>query len=310
MTRRLGGVKSSRGKRTNAYHVVAPVRRGYEAEWLNPELYGGAIVRNFEKGLSARSYRFSMVFFDPESKLDTFKRLVADTDFCDGILLLSKVVDEPLARLLLENEYPHVSIDYRAERFGVNTVDTHKLNGYRLGVEYLASLGHRKIGFVGPKDNNHYSLFLAAMVEHQLDVSENLSCFFDTPRDATENSEAWTAVSQENFSRFLDQSRRITAVFCHNDMTALGVVNAMKPRGVTPGEDISVLGFDNIEQRGRNPVKSPILTTIDNPRGEVGVRGAELLLNQIMHRQRGIVHEYVPVSLIKRQTTGKVPDNK
>ena len=73
--------------------------------------------------------------------------------------------------------------------------------------------------------------------------------------------------------------------------------------GMTPGRDLSIVGYDNIEQReyGKNHGQ---LTTIDNPKDQMGRRIGEMLLNQLLRGQQDIVTELVPTTLIVRNTTG------
>jgi DNA-binding LacI/PurR family transcriptional regulator len=70
------------------------------------------------------------------------------------------------------------------------------------------------------------------------------------------------------------------------------------------GRELSVVGYDDIEGQGLLASERPILTTINNPFERIGRRMAELLLNQILHGQRQIIHERMPVSLVVRETAG------
>ena len=83
-------------------------------------------------------------------------------------------------------------------------------------------------------------------------------------------------------------------------------VDAMLRAGLTPGRELSLVGYDNTEEQFPIPGHRPILTTINNPFERVGRRMAELLMNQVLHGQTAIIHERVPVSLVVRQTTGPV----
>jgi LacI family transcriptional regulator len=120
-------------------------------------------------------------------------------------------------------------------------------------------------------------------------------------------SRVWTDLARKAFGRWLEANPSATAVICHNDMGAFGALEAMKRRGLKPGKDLSIVGYDNVEERGPVPAETPILTTVDNPTDRIGRRCAEVLLNQMIHDQRQIVHEHIPVCLVVRRTTGPVP---
>ena len=77
----------------------------------------------------------------------------------------------------------------------------------------------------------------------------------------------------------------------------------MHEAGLTPGRDLSIVGYDNIEHRQYGKTNGQ-LTTIDNPKDQVGRRIGEMLLNQLLRGQRDIVAELVPTTLIVRNTTG------
>lgn len=81
----------------------------------------------------------------------------------------------------------------------------------------------------------------------------------------------------------------------------------MRSRGLEPGKEVSLVGYDNVQKRGELPPGCEGLTSVDNPADLVGHRLGELLMNQILHSQRRVVHERIPVTLVVRQSTGPCP---
>jgi len=153
--------------------------------------------------------------------------------------------------------YPHIFLDNRTAA--------------RTMVEHLVARGHRHIGYQPPPSHMPVSTerlggFLDAMAAAGLDVD---------PRD----------VYEEGFHR--DVGRRVarrlarrqsmpTAVFCANDETAMGFISEMSILGVSVPDDISVAGFDN---NAFADAYVPPLTTMAQPRGEIGVAAMDLLLD-------------------------------
>ena len=92
------------------------------------------------------------------------------------------------------------------------------------------------------------------------------------------------------------------------DRTKRKIVDATDrlERGLKPGIDISIIGFDDIETQLLKSEK-PELTTVDNPFKLVGRRTGYLLLDQILHECNDIIHEHVPCDLIIRKSTGPCP---
>ncbi len=79
-------------------------------------------------------------------------------------------------------------------------------------------------------------------------------------------------------TNFLTKARKITAIFACNDLMAVGAINACKRLGLNVPEDISVIGFDNIEL---SKIVEPKLTTVDQNMSLLGENAAELLLEKI-----------------------------
>lgn len=300
----LGGVRATNVGRKRmkglAYNIAWPINRvGFPVDLPASEFF-----RNFETTLEAKGFKVSMTFFDEAVRFENHKKLIASPDYCDGIVLGGGTVDAALAGLLRETSFPHISIDPNEERFGVNTISMHALNGLRDAINHLQSLGHRQIGYVGPRAYR-FPLYVAVMTEANLSLAENYHCFTPMIDNRVPLSEYQNIVAR-SFGQWLSEGHRPTALICHNDYTAFGVMRVMQEHGLQPGKDISLVGFDNIEERGPEYADQPVLTTIDNPSDLTGKRAAELLVYQISDNQRQIFHEHLPVKLIVRQTTGPV----
>ncbi len=309
---RLGGLRSGRGypSPSLAHHIVAPLDYDYLGELAFSTPAYEFFIKAVEAALKKAGFRFSIALFDSENKMNVIRDLINDPNYCDGLLFVLGVIDEKAAGLLLERSFPHVCIDMDnvAERMGVNTVSNYSLGGYNQAVAHLTQLGHRRIGYLGPKPFR-YPTYLSAMAQVNLPVDPSYDCEI-IPREGKKPETYWRDLAREAFGRWIDRGRVATAMICHNDAGALGAVDAMKERGLVPGKDISIVGYDNLEQRRPDPVEHPILTTIDNPVDLRGQRCGEFLLNQILQKQHQIVHEHIPVSLIIRETTGPCQQNQ
>ena len=97
----------------------------------------------------------------------------------------------------------------------------------------------------------------------------------------------------------LTLQERPTAVFAASDTQALGVINAARDQGLDVPDDLSVVGFDDIEVSGYFG-----LTTVRQPLEESGRRVAEILLDAIAAPDRDVVCEQLPLELVIRGTTG------
>lgn len=299
---RLGGVRTRRQKRQHNHTILAPVNRSFSEGWISETMAHDPLIRSFEKSLGAQGYYLHFILFDPEEKEESLAPLIRSGETCEGMLLLSKVADEHLAELFQVHDFPHVSIDPDAERFRVNTVCPNVGDGMRQAIEHLQALGHQRIGYLGPPKTNRFAQMVAAMTLADLRPEEQYNCWMDRIQPNDDVS-TWRELARRSFENWLARDPKSTAMFCYNDYCACGAIDAMLPRGLQPGRDLSLIGYDDLEGEGLFKEHAG-LTTIDKRTDLVGQRLGELLLNQIRHNQTQICHERIPVSLIVRQSTG------
>ncbi len=172
--------------------------------------------------------------------------------------------------------------------------------GALMAIAHLHDLGHTKIGHIaGPSEN---ILTKERLAGTQIAVSQ-LGLEFPDKWSFPGN------FSIESGSRaakaWLDLDDRPTGVFCASDQMALGFISELSNHGYLVPDDVSVIGFDDIEIAGRF---IPPLTTIRQPRSDIGTVTAKTLLMQISGECHDIQPplEVLPVELIIRRSTGPV----
>jgi LacI family transcriptional regulator len=100
----------------------------------------------------------------------------------------------------------------------------------------------------------------------------------------------------------LEKTRDFTAIFCFNDIAAIGAIRALKDAGLAVPGDVSVVGFDDIQSAAYS---TPSLTTVRQPLTEMGKRGAQVLLDRIANREQQYAAEIVMApELVVRESTG------
>jgi LacI family transcriptional regulator len=100
-------------------------------------------------------------------------------------------------------------------------------------------------------------------------------------------------------SAFLDLPDPPTAIFASNDVMAMGVMDAVRNRGLRVPDDISVLGFDDIPQAA---LVRPALTTVQQPLEKMGRVAAQMLLDRLQNPARTIERIELPTRLIVRES--------
>ncbi len=170
----------------------------------------------------------------------------------------------------------------------------------RLAAEHLLSLGHRKIGFMGPAGDIHGFRrrergFVTAVRKAGVELTS----------DAFRRVAPTVAGGQMAMKAMLSLRTRPTAVFCVNDLLALGALKACLSAGVRVPDDISLMGCDDVEMAR---VVTPELTTIAVPAREMGARAARLLIRTVegapVSSKPG---RDLPVKLVVRGSTGPAP---
>jgi len=103
----------------------------------------------------------------------------------------------------------------------------------------------------------------------------------------------------------LERTRDFSAIFCFNDIAAIGAIRALKDVGLSVPGDVSVVGFDDIQSAAYS---TPSLTTVRQPLFEMGQRGAQILLERITNKEKEFPAEIVVApELVVRESTGPVP---
>lgn len=143
----------------------------------------------------------------------------------------------------------------------------------RAAVDHLIALGHRKIGYLsGPPDNILTRERLKGAQAALAAAGLSMSPGWLYPGDFSLESGACAAGS------WMDASDRPTAVFCASDVMAIGIIGALMRRGVRAPDDVSVVGFDDLDMAAHFV---PALTTVHQPRPEIGQAAARLLLERM-----------------------------
>jgi DNA-binding LacI/PurR family transcriptional regulator len=190
----------------------------------------------------------------------------------DGVLLASMHDDDPLPRLLLEAGIPTVVGGRPARPLpGLSYVDCDNLGGAQLAAERLLSAGRRKVATIaGPQD-------MTAGID-RLEGYRQALLSAGRKADRVAHGDFTRESGQHAMASLLDRHPDLDAVFAANDMMAAGAMRILRDAGRTVPDDVSVVGFDDIELARHT---EPPLTTIHQPIVAQARMMTELLLTQI-----------------------------
>ncbi len=246
--------------------------------------------------------RYDVVLFNVESPLHRDEHFAALTrrDRADGLLVLSLPPRPSDLERLATAGVPVVLVDVRGE--GVPAVVTDDVEGGRIATRHLLSLGHEHIAFLGEDPENQFGFSSsAARQDGYCEVLEDagLDCHADLVRHGPHDR----TIAQRLTAPLLARREPPTAIFASSDVQATGVLAAARAAGMRVPEDLSVVGFDDIEISSYAG-----LTTVRQPLFESGRLGARLLLDALHADEAPVaqVHQ-LPLELVERSTTGPPP---
>ncbi len=232
--------------------------------------FNGEVVNGIEEVANRHGYSVILA----NSQADPAREVTVVRSFrerrVDGVLVASSRVGALYVPLLSELQIPIVLINNQHPSEFVHSVTIDNVQGAYDIAQHLIQLGHKKIAYLGDRfglqsDAERFSGFEKAMKESGLPIGEGLVVHGDgKPQGAMRAARD-----------LLSRPDPPTAIVCYNDMSALGVLQeAESMRLAVPG-DLSVAGFDDIFFAS---LLKPPLTTVQQPKRQIGERAAELLL--------------------------------
>jgi LacI family transcriptional regulator len=246
--------------------------------------------------------RYDLVLFNVETPVHRDEHFASLTrrDRADGLLVLSLPPPPSLLRRLAAAGVPVVLVD--ADGAGVPTVVTDDVEGGRMATQYLVSLGHETIGFIGEDPRNPLGFKTSAKREEgfrEVIAAAGLAAHGLHVRYGAHER----GIACELAADLLAQRPRPTAIFASSDVQAFGVLLAAREARLEVPRDLSVVGFDDVEVSAYAG-----LTTIRQPLFESGRLGARILLSALEGKRssRRRVHR-LDLELVVRSTTGPAP---
>lgn len=189
----------------------------------------------------------------------------------DGILVAASRVGAVYSQLLASMEVPIVLINNQHPGDLSHSIMIDNVTASKRAMAHLIGLGHRRIAYLGDRfgfqsDTERFTGYRRALEESDLPFLPELVCHGNGKAD-----EGVLAMGQ-----LLRLPALPTAVFCYNDMTALGALQAVNLRGLRVPEDISLVGFDDLLIASYT---APPLTTVRQPKQEMGRAAMGMLLD-------------------------------
>ncbi|MBD5486916.1 MAG: LacI family transcriptional regulator [Lachnospiraceae bacterium] len=218
-----------------------------------------------------------------------------DVDFSalektDGIIILGRCSDEFLTRL---KHYTRniVGVDRNPTDYKMDEIICNGKTAAVKAMEYLLSLGHRKIGYIGDCSfEARYVGYCETLIKQNIPI--NYHYIYSTDQTYESGYRAMTELQQ----------RDMTAVLCANDISALGAMQALTDsasKNKAKRQALSIIAIDNIAQ---SMTATPLLTTVDIPKEEMGRMAVTVLLDRISHKHTEYLRVEFPCKVIERES--------
>jgi len=218
----------------------------------------------------------------------------------DAFILSATELNDVRVRLLHEAKFPFACFG----RGDGDTlfVDVDGQEGIRMAVEHLVELGHRRIAMVAWGDETTASSyrhkgFVDSMNELGLEIPDGFITY-------GLNEESHGRASFEQLYS-LPPDQRPTAFVCSSDLEAIGVMNAAEENGIIVGQDISVVGFDDVPM---SQYLRPSLTTLRQPISDVADMLVTMLKKRIEDKPIQHTQHIISPELVVRSSTGPCKD--
>jgi DNA-binding LacI/PurR family transcriptional regulator len=245
----------------------------------------------------AMSLFLSSAYADPDQELAAIEQFHRRR--VDGILIADAHLTRGHAERLNRMRVPSVLINCQADSLATNTnsVTVDDTLGARLAVEHLIELGHRRIGYLGvtsrPLSNTRrYCAYREALANAGIEAQP--AWVNITEATGTDDTTLGCALAESLLHS------DVTAIFCYNDMLAIGALLACRSAGMIVPDAISIVGYDDIPAA---QYVTPALTTIQQPRFRLGELAMQMLLDLLADRP--ITSTMVAPTCVIRQSTGQ-----
>ncbi|HEU4752690.1 MAG TPA: LacI family DNA-binding transcriptional regulator [Armatimonadota bacterium] len=211
----------------------------------------------------------------------------------DGIVYYPAGGEDPQLLNQIHRTTPIVTIMREVEGFNGRSVMIDDRLGGRLAAEHLLRLGHRRVGFLGYRDSPFSTFRREGYAEALRAAGVSLP-----PKWTVEELVPGDAVAVLAAERLLAGSERPTALFCASDRLAARTIQAAASLGLRVPADLSVIGFNG---DAWGALLTPPLTTVVQPRAQVGERAARIVLGlETGESERSILEPW----LVERASTG------
>jgi DNA-binding LacI/PurR family transcriptional regulator len=240
---------------------------------LVPEVSDGyttLVLSGLEQGLLQAGYFYFLVSHHHRADLIEQAQTMLAERSVDGLVAIDTMMP-------LHGQMPMVAVSCPVDQEGVTHIVLNHRRAAELAIDHLVGLGHRRIAIVKGQSFSsdtapRWQAIRHAAAKAKLKLDKDLVAQMEG--DAPTHEPGYFAAQ-----RLLAAAEPFTALFCFNDVSAIGAIRALREAGLRVPQDVSVVGFDDVQSAA---FQNPGLTTVRQPLSQMGMLAAEALVRQIV----------------------------
>lgn len=278
--------RSLRQGKSNTIGLVLP-------DSANP--FFAEISRSIEDEAFRKGYSVFLCNTELDTQRELFYVDVLSKKQVDGIIFIAAGDQADSLDFLLRRNLPVVMIDRNVPSVELDAVLTDNQLGGLLATQHLLDLGHTRIACIAGPSSITPS---AERIIGYRKALEQAGLPYDETLVVRGDYHAQSGLEITHF--ILNMDPRPTAIFALNDLMALGALRAAAEAGCSVPKDLAVVGYDDLEL---SRFTNPPLTTIAQPKKEIGVQAVNMLIDRMSQRNKPPTRLVLPPELIVRRST-------
>ena len=252
-----------------------------------PSVLGGIYEYSSQRNISIQTMVVDLLNDDQFIPIPLFR------NYCDGIIVVGSISEKLFAHLAAL-DIPMVALDHYNDYVKCDYINTANKNSALRALDFLVSHSHKKIGFI----NNVKAPYITSLTDRYLGFRNRM----EYHGLAIDENFMWLESYYDNNQYFKDQLDKLdaygdapTAWICANDLTAYNFCSVLAERGIRVPEDVSIIGFDNIQG-----IFSPKLTTMEIPKKYLGWCALQRLMYRLRHPDEPFEHIEIFTHIVDR----------
>lgn len=253
------------------------------------------IVRGCEDVANIYNYNIMLCNADLDVDKEMEALRILKEKMIDGVIYMSNSIEQNIISLIKELEMPTVLVETTDADGIFPSVSIDNVMAASDAVKYLINKGNKKIAYVGTTTekvnalSKRYTGYKKGLTEMEINLDKDLVYF-----GGVKARDGYAGINT-----ILDKKAEVDAVFCASDEIAMGVINALRDKGIKVPGDVDVMGFDDIYSAS---IFYPKLTTVSQPMYDMGSVSMRMLIKSINNLVVEEKHFILPYRIVERDS--------